>query len=58
MLVAVMGSTFERVEVTAEGALLRERLSLIMENLFLPQIKDLKKTKYLISINIVDEVND
>jgi hypothetical protein len=32
LLVAIMGSTFERVEKTAEGSMIRERLQLIMEN--------------------------
>ena len=42
MLVAIMGATFERVEETAEGAMLRERMSLVIENMFLPEIPNLK----------------
>ena len=50
MLIAIMTATFSRVEEVEEGSMLRERLQLIMENYFLPAMKDLKRTKYLISI--------
>lgn len=38
MLIAIMGTTFSRVETTSEANMLRERLSLIIENSFLPGV--------------------
>lgn len=53
MLIAIMGTTFSRVEGTAEANMLRERLSLIIENSFLPKISNVAKAKYLVQVNPV-----
>ena len=58
MLIAIMGATFGRCEETAEGSMLRERLQLIMENQFLPKMRNLHRTKYLVSITAVKEDDD
>eukprot|EP00347_Sterkiella_histriomuscorum_P007705 403347881 len=50
MLIAIMSQTFGRVAETAKPSIQRERLQLIIENWFLPQINNIDKVKYLISI--------
>ena len=60
MVIAVMGGTFERVSEKSDALILREKLTLILDNLprMQPSIKDkLAKVKYLLEIEVDPEID-
>jgi hypothetical protein len=55
MLIAIMGSSYQKVSDVAVASMLKERMQLIMENYFLVPSGSFRKAKYLISFSLVQQ---
>ena len=58
MLIAIMGSSYQKVSDVAVASMLKERMLLIMENYFLVRKADFRKAKYLISFSPVQQTGE